>query len=214
MASPAYRNWLMCRKMRGRDHLVDAILDGYVESSVVKECKDIYEDKVTRLYVEACLLSSEDFEEMSEVLGISEHTLMVYHDIYYDVHSLSRILKTRHLSKIEDNDERKLKQWAIANGIDFIKWRLGLTSHNASTLDQLKRLQADAFFRSKEAFFNPNTSAASAEGLKWSRLASTLTKQIMDLESGAIDEAADELRLELEKINEDNINLMGLSDLE
>lgn len=213
MASPAYRNWLMTRAHRGRDYLVDAILDGHVEASVLKECKDIYDDRVVRLYVEASLLATEDFDDIAGALELDKHVLMIYHDIYYDVHSLSRIHKTRHLSKIEDNDERQLKQWSMTNGMDFIKWRLGLIT-KVGVMDSVVQLQADAYYRSKEAFFNGNTAQASQEGLKWSKQTVHLTRLIAELEGEDTDEATDDLSLELERITEGNIELPSLEDLE
>ena len=210
--SPVYRNWLMCRSKRGYDDLVDAILDHHVEPQVLIECKDIYEDKLIKTYVEASLLATEDFEDISEALEIDSHVLRVYHDVYYAVHDLSRIRKTRHLSKIEDNDERNLKQWSMTNGMDFIKWRLGLLTKQ-STMDSIIQLQSDAYFRSKEAFFNNNTAQASIEGLKWSKQAVHLTRLIADLEEEDTEEASDELSLELDRLTEENIDLPGIEDL-
>lgn len=213
MASPAYRNWAMCRRMEGVDHLVDAILHGHVEGSALKECKDIYEDRLVKIYVEACLLATEDYDQMSKVLELDKHVLMLYHDIYYDVQGLSRIHKTRLLSKIEDNDERQLKQWSMTSGMDFIQWRLGMIT-KISTMDSIVQLQSDAYFRSKEAFFSSNASQSSQEGLKWSKQAVHLTRLIAELEEEDDEDAADELYLELERITENNIVLPSLDDLE
>lgn len=212
LKSPWYRNWLMCRGMRGHDDTVDAILDGHVEPIVMKECKDMYEDRLMRTYVEACLLATEDFDDISETLEVDKHVLEIYHDLYYAVHDLSRIRKTRHLSKIEDNDEKNLKQWSMTNGMDFIKWRLGILTKQ-STMDSIVQLQSDAYFRSKEAFFNSNGTTASVEGLKWSKQAVHLTRLIADMEEEDTDEASDELSLELERLDELNIDLPGIEDL-
>lgn len=204
----------MCRSVRDKDHLVDAILDGHIEPSVLKECKDIYEDRLVKLYVEASLLATEDFETISQTLEIDVHVLKMYHDIYYDVHDLSRIHKTRHLSKIEDNDERNLKQWSMTSGMEFIQWRMGLST-KLSTMDSIVQLQSDAYFRSKEAFFNDNSSTASVEGLKWSKQAVHLTRLIAELEDeDNTEDAADELSLELSRITEANTDIIGIEDLE
>lgn len=203
----------MRRSMYGKDALVDAILHGYVEESVMQECKEIYEDRLVRLYVEACLLATEDFDRISSTLEIDKHTLQVYHDVYYDVHSLSRIHKTQHLANITDTDEKNLKQWSMTNGMDFIQWRLGVST-KMSAVDSIAHLQADAYYRSKEAFFNNNSTTASAEGLKWSRQAVVLTKLLSELSVDDQDEAADELSLELDRITESNIYLPDVSELE
>ena len=60
----------MVRSIYGSDYLVDAILDGHVEPAVLKECKDMYDDKLMRLYVEASLLATEDFEDISDALEV------------------------------------------------------------------------------------------------------------------------------------------------
>ena len=202
----------MCRGVHGKDLLVDAILDGHVDYTAVAESKDMYEDKLMKSYVEACLLATEDFEDISETLEVDKHVIMLYHDIYYSVHDLSRIRKTRHLSKIEDSDERNLKQWSMTNGMDFIKWRLGLSTKK-STVDSIAQLQSDAYFRSKEAFFSSNGTTASIEGLKWSRQAVILTKLLSDLTGDDLEDASEDLGLELARLTEANIELPGIEDL-
>lgn len=202
----------MCRKIYGKDSLVDAILEGLVDSRTLMECKGIYEDKVTKSYVEASLLATEDFEDISNTLELDKFTLMLYHDIYYSVHDFSLVHKTQHLSTIEDPADRNLKQWSLTNGMDFLKWRLGLTTKQ-SMVDSIKHLHADAFFRSKEAFFNSNTTGASSEGLKWSRQVISLTRLLMDMESGDSESAEDDLILELDRINEENNTIPGIEDL-
>lgn len=211
--SPGYRYWLLCRSRRGQDNLVDAILDGFVEPSAIQECKEIYEDKLIRAYVEASLLATEDFPDISDTLEVDTHILMLYHDIYYAVHDLSRIKKTNHIAGIDDGAERNLKQWSMTNGMDFIKWRLGVTTQQ-STVQSIVQLQADAYFRSKEAFFNSNGTIASSEGLKWSKQAAQLTKLLSEMGDSESDDASDELRLALERITEDNIDLPGIEDLD
>lgn len=212
--SPGYRYWLLCRSIKGSDDLVDSILNGFVDPVSLQECRDIYEDKLMKLYVEACLLATEDFDDIANALEVDKHALMLYHDLYYNIHDLSRIRKTRHLSKIEDNDERNLKQWSMTNGMDFIKWRLGIIT-KLSPVDSILQLQSDAYFKSKEAFFNSNDTAASEAGLRWSRQAVALTKLIADIddtEDG--DESAHELSLELSRITEQNIELRSIEELD
>ena len=203
----------MCRRLYGKDSLVDAILEGFVDYRILAECKDIYEDKLTKTYVEACLLATEDFSDIAETLQLDKFTLMMYHDIYYNVHDLSLIHKTQHLSNIDDQSERNLKQWSMTSGMDFVKWRLGLTTKQ-SMVDSIKHLHSDAFFRSKEAFFNSNTTGASAEGLKWSRQVIGLTRLLMDMESGNSENAEDDLMLELDRIDENNNDIPGIEDLQ
>ena len=210
--SPGYRNWLMCRSTYGKDHLVDAILDGHVDYSFLAESKNMYEDKLLKSYVEACLLATEDFDDISETLEVDKHVIMLYHDLYYSVHDLSRIRKTQHLSKIEDNNERNLKQWSMTSGMDFIKWRLGLVT-DKSAVDNIRQLQADAYFRSKEAFFSSNSTIASSEGLKWSKQAVILTKLLEEMSRDDLEDASDDLGLELDRLTELNINLPGIEDL-
>ncbi len=212
MASPGYRYWALCRSKRG-DPIVEAILDGKVDSDLLDECKEIYEDKIIKIYVEASLLATTDYQAISNALEISEDALKLYHDVYYDVHSLSRVKKVRHLADIKDEDELSLKKWSLSSGMEFVQWRLGLSSSN-NMMSNLVQLQADAYFRSREAFFNGNNTDAAAEGLKWSRQAAHLTKLIDDMTGEPEDAASDDLLLELEKLNEDTVVLNSIHDLE
>ena len=210
--SPGYRNWLLCRSTYGKDDLVDAVLDGFVEPVALRDCKSLYDDKLMRAYVEASLLATEDFQDISDVLDIEVHALMLYHDLYYSVHDLPRLYKAQHLSKIDNSEERTLKQWAMTNGMDFIKWRLGLAT-TESMLDKVTSLQSDAYYRSKEAFFNSNSTTASSEGLKWSKQVVILTKLLSEMGGGESSDASDDLQLELSRITEHNIDLLSIEEL-
>lgn len=209
--SVAYRNWLLTRNTRGKDPLVDSALDGYIEATVLTEAKELNANPVTKLYVEACLLATTDFDEISEILEIEPYTIQIYHDIYYDVHSLNRVQKVDHISEIADGDESKLKQWSLVNGLDFVKWRLGIIP-TLSAKDSLEGLMADAYYRSKEAFFNGNSSVASREARHWSKHASDLAKQLalINIEG---EDAGDSLELALSKITEDNNDIVDINDL-
>lgn len=202
----------MCRSIYGKDDLVDAILDGFVEPGFMQGCKSLYEDRLMKSYVEASLLATEDFQDISDVLDIDTHVLMLYHDLYYSVHDLPRLYKAQHLSKIDNSEERTLKQWAMTNGMDFIKWRLGLAT-TESLKDKVTSLQSDAYYRSKEAFFNSNSTVASSEGLKWSKQVVILTKLLSEMGGGEDSDASDDLQLELSRITENNIELLSIEDL-
>lgn len=201
----------MCRNLKGRDSLVDAIIDGYVDAEVLVEAKLIYEDKVVKAYVESCLLATEDFTAISDLLEIPVPVLTLYHDVYYDVHSLSRIHKVEHIASIDDINERTRKQWAFSQGLEYVAWRMGHTS-KLSVSESIQELHSDAHYKAKEAFFSDSTSAVGQEGLKWHKQAVTLAKMLTELEVETDDVAA-AFELALTRITEDNMNMPSISDL-
>tara|TARA_R110002073_G_scaffold56785_2_gene144234 strand:+ start:289 stop:933 length:645 start_codon:yes stop_codon:yes gene_type:complete len=211
MSSPSYRNWLMCRNVRNKDTLVDAILDGYVDSESLLEARLIYEDKVVKAYVESCLLATEDFTAISDLLEIPKPVLMLYHDIYYDVHGLSKVYKVEHIANIDDECERIRKQWAFSQGLDYITWRMG-QSGKLSVTETIQNLHSDAYYKAKEAFFSDSTSSIGQEGLKWHRQTVLLAKMLTELEVETDDVAAT-FELALKKISEKTINMPSIDDL-
>lgn len=211
MSSPAYRNWLMCRRVRGKDHLVDAILDGYVDDASLLEAKMIYEDKVVKAYVESCILATEDFTTMSNLLEIPENTLTLYHDLYYDIHSLSRIHKVEHIASLPDENERIRKQWAFSQGLEYVAWRMG-QSAQLSVSETIQDLHSDAYYKSKEAFFSDSTSAIGQEALKWHKQTVLLSKMLTDLEIETDDVAAS-FELALNRITEKTMDMPSIEDL-
>lgn len=211
--SPGYRAWLLCRNTWGKDPLIDSILAGDIDSESLAEVKALYDDGFTRLYVEACLLATEDFDAISETLEIDKDLLELYHDVYYTIHDYSRIHKVQHLSKIKDNDERNLKQWALTSGIDFIKWRIGCLTKSKSPIESMEDLHRDAFYKAKEAFFNSSSTTASKEGLLWSKQALNIARLMTAVDTGVDEDAADDINIELARLTEDNAQIPGIEDL-
>lgn len=209
--SVAYRNWLLVRSKEGMDPVVDSILRGEIPQEDVEAILVFYRDRWIKLYLESALLATEDFDAIAEALGIEARLVRLYHSIYYDVHSLRHIEKVSHLASIQDREEQQFKKWSIANGLEFIKWRIGAKTEFDSA-DMIQDLCADAFFRSREAFFNGNTADASREARQWSKHAAALVRQI-EGQGGDEDDAALDLQLELDKISENHESIGSIEDL-
>jgi hypothetical protein len=190
---------------------VDDILDGTIPKELVEEVTNLGRDKLVKTYVEASLIATKDLDAISDLMGLPLEVIQLYHDLYYSVHDLSRIHVVAHIATIGDPSELQMKKWALSAGLPFVTWRMGLLPDYDKT-SILAQLCADAVYRSREAFFNGNTADASKEARHWSKHASALIKQLTDIEP-EVDEAEEQLLLELEKITESNSNIMSIEDL-
>lgn len=170
------RQYLIYKEAKGKDPLVDEILanpDG-PQGQLYKTVKEYHEDKLRRSYIEACLLASQDFDRISELLEMDKELIRMYHDIYYVVGKLDRLSKLE-LLDVKDSDEAVMKIWALSQGLDFIAWRLG-KKVNISPIDGLTDLFNTCLYKSKEAIFNKNDSGASRESTKWVKLSMDIAR--------------------------------------
>ncbi len=169
---------LIKRKTLGADSLVDTILNGAdsAEAILYAKATAINSHILKRHYVEASLLASKNLDEISTLLEIPVEVIGVYRDVYYDVTELDKLSKLD-LINVTDPGEKSLKMWALSQGLEFLKWRLG-GSVNISPVEGLQDLFTTCIFKSKEAMFNGNTSEASKESTKYIKLAMDLARLI------------------------------------
>lgn len=168
--------WIAARtEKKGQDPLVDEILanpDG-PKAELYKECLLIQEKEtkpnLKRQYLEACLFCSEDLNKISEVLELPLDLVEMYATMFYDVKGYDRLSKLDMLDKIKEKDELALKTWALHQGMEFIAWRLGKHVIISPT-EGLNELFNTCMYKSKEALFNSNSTAASIESTKWVKL--------------------------------------------
>lgn len=162
---------LIRKQIKGKDALVDAILDNPQgpEALLYESAKDIFETKIKRQYAEACLLASSDLGAVSQTLDLSVDVIKMYRDVYYDVSNFNKLTKLEMLDKIRDLDEMTLKTWALHQGLDFIAWRLGKPVV-IQPGDGLTELFSTCIYKSKEALFNSNSTIASKESATWVKL--------------------------------------------
>lgn len=159
------------------DKGVDPVADLFLiePSDLCKEATGIYNNKIHRVYLEAGLLATEDTSKISTIFGFSPEVVELYEKAYFNVSGLSRIEKAWLIDECSDPHEQNMKRWAFSQGIEFLAWRLGLKVE-LSPVEGMSSLYADCYFKAKEAFFNPNSSEASKEALKWTKQASELSR--------------------------------------
>lgn len=170
------RQYFIWKETKGKDELVDEILnnpDGPT-GEMYKLVKDYHEDKLRRSYIEACLLASQDFDEIATLLEMDKAIIKMYYDIYYTVGGTDRLTKLE-LLDVKDSDEAVMKIWALSQGLDFVRWRLG-KKVNISPVDGLTDLFNTCLYKSKEAIFNKNDSGASRESTKWVKLSMDIAR--------------------------------------
>lgn len=170
------RALLIKNKSFGMDLLVDAILSEEIndEKVLYSQAKQINESNLQRTYVEACLLASEDYKRIGEILDLSPGLIEFYSMIYYDVKGLNRLSKME-LLEVKDQQEMMMKLWSLHQGLSFIEWRLGGVT-KINPIDGLKELFSMSLWKARESLFSSNASAASQEGLKWSKITADLAR--------------------------------------
>jgi len=168
---PNARQILLKRADIGKDELVDKILTqpDSPEAKLWPKCQDIFESRVKRGYVEASLMSGENFDKISEVLEIPIEVLKLYEKTCFDISGYDRLSKIDLLDKERDKDILVMKMWAMNQGLQFIEWRLG-KKVEVSPLEGLSEMFTMCLYKSKEALFNGNAKTASIESTKWAKL--------------------------------------------
>lgn len=179
MRRPNARQILIRRGEKGRDTLVDKILSepDSPEAKLWPECAEIFESRVKRGYIEACLMSCEDYGKISELLEVPPDILQLYEKTCFDIKGMDRLSKLDLLDKERDRDVLVMKMWALNQGLDFVAWRLG-KKVDISPLDGLTEMFTMCVYKSKEALFNPNSSVASVESTKWAKLSLDIARML------------------------------------
>lgn len=195
------KDYLIRSKKAGIDPLVDLILAdaecSTEEAKFFKKGTELRESKLRRSYIESCILASNDYVKIGELLELDPKFVEFYENVFYNVSGLDRLER---LELLEDENDN-LKIWAVSQGLDFIAWRLG-RKVDLSPIEGLKDLFSTCIYKSKEAMFNKNSSDASKEAAKWTKLAMDIGRLLkMWVFDGAA--ARTDLQLALEKVNPD-----------
>jgi hypothetical protein len=204
-----YKLWKASTKEA--DPLVDALLEGKVERSLVDLIEIIYKDKIQRSFLEAALLASNDEDVIAELLELPVDGVRLYRDVYFDVAEVTKLQKLSHIERVKDGYEKGMKMWALAQGLQFIEWRFG-NAVNISPVSGLTSLFSDCYYKSKEAYFNPNSAEASKEGIKWAKQATDIAR-LLKLWVTDGEEAMKDIEIALQKFTGDDIQFPSIEDL-
>lgn len=173
------RELLIKTKRSGVDGLADKIISdpNSPEGLLYAKAKALYVKPLKKQYVEVCFMASSNLEEISDVLGIPQDVLLMYHDVFFDVMGLDKLSRLELLENSATDEEKVFKLWAISQGLDFVRWRLG-GKVSVSPVDGLQDLFTTCIYKSKEAMFNSNVTEASKESTKYIKLAMDIAKLI------------------------------------
>lgn len=174
--------------------------------------KVLQASEFTKVYLEASLLATSDVAQIAEVFGIPSEVIEEYEKSLFPVFSLNRLQKLELVSASKGSDEMELKRWAVTQGFDFVKWRLGFKVE-MSPVESMISMYSDCFYKSKEAFFSSNSDESSKEALKWVRQAAGLA-QILKTWVTDSAEAKKDIELALSKVMIDKDTVGNLSDFE
>lgn len=174
---PNERALLLKKEMTGLDPLVDEILkDPEGDSAKLqKKAEELNQNPLKKRYVEACLLCSDNFPRMAEILEMDLEVITTYYKIYFDITGFDRVEKLD-LADVRNTDESQLKMWALAEGLEFIAWRLGHRVDAIAPVEGLRQLYSTCLYKAKEAFFSGNASKASQESAKWTKLSMDIAR--------------------------------------
>lgn len=193
----------------GTDPLVDRILtEGSNERELYAKVLELKKSPLKTMYIESCLLASEDLDRISAILGMECPVLAMYRETQYDVVGLDKLSKLE-LLDVKNKQEHLLKVWALSQGLDFIAWRLGEKT-TVSPVDGLQELFSTTMYKAKEACFSGNASEESKEAVKWTKLSMDLARLLKayTMDSGL---AKHDLELALKEVVPD---FEGLDSLE
>lgn len=165
-----------------------------------------------RIYIEACLLATNDLKAISETLEVPEEVLVEYERLHFPYGRESRFTKLEYVDSIQDEGEKSIKLWAITQGFNFIKWRLGFKV-DLSPVDGMKELYADCIFKAKEAFFNSNSTDSSKEALRWVNQSTFIAKMIKAWVADS-KEAIKDIELALQEMNGENVSFGQVSEFD
>jgi hypothetical protein len=165
-----------------------------------------------RSYVEACLLATNELGEISSLLQVPVEVLVEYEREVFPYGRYSRLAKLEYLETLQDESDKQLKLWAITQGFDFVKWRMGFKVE-ISPIDGMQTLYSDCIFKAKEAFFNHNDTNSSKEALKWVGQSMFLAKIIKSWVADS-KEAMKDIEIALEKLDGSNVHFPSLESID
>lgn len=192
------RELLVKSKTVGADSFVDKVLvEGSTEALLYAKAQALRKSNLKRSYIEACLLASQDFDKISEILEIELEVIVMYSLMFYDTIGLDKLSKME-LLEVSDTQERLLKLWALHQGLEFLAWRLGMKTE-ISPIQGLQELFSTAMYKAKEACFSGNATEESKAAAGWTKLSMDLARLLKAYTSDS-NLAKKDLQLALEEV--------------
>jgi hypothetical protein len=131
----------------------------------------IPQDNTKKEIVESLLLSNAKTEEITEVFGLTERTLDVYQELFFDMSKfLTKLDYVSYLESYPAGMGKELKLRAYTFGAEYVYYKYGNVvpkSEDQKTL--VKRMFMASAYKAMEANFNPTTSKVTKVALDWSK---------------------------------------------
>lgn len=190
---------------------MDSLLDGAFPE-LVAAVTALYKDRTQKLYVESSLLATNDLAVVSRFLELDVAFLELYRSLYFDVAHFTKLQRMAYLDSLKDGAERNMKSWALTQGVRFLEWRFG-NDVKISPVEGLTSIFSDCYYKSKEAFFNGNSSEASKEAAKWTKQTVEVARLLKSWVTDA-DAAMADINIALEEYMGEDIKFPTIEDLE
>lgn len=192
------RELLAKSKTIGADPFVDKVLtEGSPEAVLYAKAKALRSSPLKKMYVEACLLASQDFERIAEITELDINVIVMYGLMFYDTVGLDKLSKME-LLEVPERQEQLLKLWALHQGLEFLAWRLGMKTE-ISPIQGLQELFSTAMYKAKEACFSGNATEESKAAAAWTKLSMDLARLLKAYTSDG-NQAKKDLQLALEEV--------------
>ena len=199
MAKVHARYILLKNKTTGVDPLVDKILSDQKTALLYERARNIYNSKIKKSYVEACLMSTSDLSKIEELIEVPPEVLEMYRDVFFDIVGFDKLSLLEVIEDSDSFDERCMKIWALNQGLDFIAWRLGKVI-TVNPVEGLQELFTLSTYKSKEALFSNNASESSKAATIWTKLSMDLARLLKSWVSNT-DVAKSDIEFALKNIN-------------
>lgn len=197
---PNYVQLLIRKQHTGESELADKILlePDSPEAKGWDDCLDIWFDRIKKGYIESALLTGESDTTIAEVFEMPVEVISLYKRTCFNTEKLTRLDKISLLDKEENKDVLIMKMWAMAGGLDFIRWRMG-HKVEINPLTGLVELFTMCYNKGKEAIFNPNVAQASIESTKWVKLSMDIAR-LLKLWTTDNDQARKDLEVAIKSV--------------
>lgn len=197
---------------KGVDKKVDKIIAGKNPTleALYQKSLELRKSPLKKGYIEASLLCESDLTKISKILDVPEDILDFYKEFFFDVEGLDKLSKVEHINGIDDDNEKVLKLWALGQGIEFVSWRLG-NKVETSPISGLTELYSMCMYKAKEAVYSGNSSEASKEALKWTKLSADIARLLKAWTMDS-DAAKSDLRIAIAEVVPDFVGLDQLLD--
>ena len=159
--------------------------DSATVDDCLREAWDLYSVHEQRVYLEACLFSTEDNAAIASSFRANEETVQYYRLCFFDTSVFTTgFSEIPYLASLPDNTlEKQLMTIAFHGGFGALRFHFSRDKGLISEEEVLRTTMTDAYYRSQAHRGRALTHKATKEALKWAHTAITCGKMLMKEES-------------------------------